>query len=1222
MKYTNLQPEMLDFLLIENSQETTEFISKLIRESDFKQSKITVFNALEDGFNCPFLSAANLLLVDLDALPKQASITIARLQQACPNVPLLILYGPQDEVIVRTLIHQNIQGLIAKDRLDTMTLSHALHQALMQARQQEQWQNQVNLLKADVQQLNDSLTVAQSAIEQNCQRIPVLEGILQAIPDAIVFADTEGHVCTVNPAFSEIFHYPPEIILGKTTEQLYENLEGYRGQGQTRFNLQANDDIKVYEERYRRQDGEIFVGETIDTVVKNADGKPLGYLEIIRDVSDRKQAEQALVRSEAISRALLRVIPDRLTWVRKDGACLQIEGQSIASNQDFCNTTIHSYLTSQQAAQKIHYIQQALETGQVKEYERRCSSCRTQSGYEEVRIVPYEKDSALIMVRDMSTRRQTETALKDSQQRYEVLYNKTPIMLHSVDNWGHIVNVSDFWLQKMGYERYEVIGRTLLDFLTDTSRQYVQDVVLPNYLKTGSCIDVPYQMVTKAGEIIDVLLSATAEHNSEGQMVRSLAVMTDVTARNQAIEALKVSEARFQAFMDNASVLAFMKDANTGKFLYINKPFEQFFHITLAEIFGKTDADWLPPEAAKQNRQNDLRAMELSEPLQLVESVPDRDGNPHEWLVSKFPCQASGTQKIVGAIAINITAQKQLERKLYEEKELAQVTLNSIGDAVITTDAWGNITYFNPVAEVLTGWSHNEAKGLPLCEVFIILNEDTREPVESPVIRVLREGKVTGLANHTILISRDGKERAIEDSAAPIRNKEREIVGTVLVFHDVTEARQLSRRLSWQASHDELTQLANRREFEKRVAELLKTSRAKGVLCYLDLDQFKLVNDTCGHAAGDVLLRQVADLLKSHVRSTDTVARLGGDEFAVLLPQCSLEFARRIANMMRQSIREFRFVWGKQSFSIGASMGLVELIPEGHNLQEVLAAADAACYAAKEAGRDRVHVYRADDSTLSRRRNQQEWCLRIDKAFEENRFCLYHQPIVPLHKKEAPSHHSELLLRLVDEKGKLISPMAFIPAAERYHRMSQIDQWVIRRFLKILSNIQDDSQVLYNINLSGASLNDEEFLKFLKKTLKESAINPIKLCFEITETSAIANLARAASFMRNLKQLGCQFALDDFGSGMSSFSYLKQLPVDYIKIDGSFVQHLSDPVNRAIIDSICKVGRAMKALIIAERVEDAPTMTHLKALGVDYVQGYGIAKPSPFPLDKTIIQHA
>ncbi|MEM8505323.1 MAG: EAL domain-containing protein [Cyanobacteria bacterium P01_D01_bin.1] len=911
--------------------------------------------------------------------------------------------------------------------------------------------------------------------------------------------------------------------------------------------------------------------------------------------------------SEDTNHTLLRAIPDRIIRLRTDGTYLSLEGQLLTEQSQATDT---QPLSSSATQQQLQYAQQALETGEVQEYVRQVVGEDTLC-YEEVRIVRYDSNSVLMMVREVAQARQSEIALVDSHARYRELYRKTPTMLHSIDIQGRLVDVSDYWLQKLGYTRSEVIGRKSTEFLTADSQRYAKEVVLPEYFRTGSCSDVPYQMVTKTGEIIDVLLSAEAEKTDDGQIKRSLAVMADVTERNRVTAALEESELRFQKFMDNSPNIIFVKDPYTGRLIYINKTFENFFQVESADLLGKTDFDWMPLEVAQQNQRHDQMVVNAGKVLELQESVPTVEGTPQDWMVFKFPFEDTAQRTLIGGIAVNITEHKQLEKRLYAEKELAQVTLHSIGDAVITTDAKGDITYLNPVAEELTGWTQAETQGLRLSAVFVILNECTRKPVESPVDMVLKEGRIVGLANHTILIAKDGTERGIEDSAAPIYDRDRNLIGTVLVFHDVTEARQLAHQLTWQANHDELTHLVNRRRFEQELIATLDAGQETGALCYIDLDQFKLVNDTCGHHAGDALLQQVADILLAQIRGTDTVARLGGDEFAILLRRCSLELARRIANLVCQSIQKFRFVWEEKTFSIGASIGVVETLPNGRS-GEVLAAADAACYAAKESGRNRVHVYRSDDTGLSQQRNQQQWCFRIDQALEENRFRLYHQIIAPIEDTEPTYHRTEILLRLLDEEGKIVGPMAFIPAAERYCRMPAIDQWMIRQFLREVSLSSGSSQVLYNLNLSGASLSDEQFLVQLKADLLASAIAPTLLCFETTETTAISNLGRVTTFMKELKQLGCQVALDDFGSGMSSFGYLRQLPVDYIKIDGSFITNLSDPINAAIVASICNISQAMNLQVIAEWVEDDLTRHQLKQLGVNYVQGFGIAQVVPF----------
>ena len=819
----------------------------------------------------------------------------------------------------------------------------------------------------------------------------------------------------------------------------------------------------------------------------------------------------------------------------------------------------------------------------------------------------------------LSDKKQAEVALRGIRAHYQDLYEKTPIMLHSVDAQGYLVNVSDYWLEKLGYTRQEVIGRKLTDFLTTQSQQYAPKGMLPEHSTNGVCRDIPCQVASKTGKIIDVLLCVSTERDEEGRAERSFAAMVDMTERNRALAELKASEMRLQTLMNNSPNLTFVKEADTGQLIYTNQTFTTFFQVEADDLLGKTDFDWLPLEIAQENRQNDLEAVEAGKVIQLTEFVPDAQGLPQEWMVVKFPFRDVDHTMLIGGIAINVTEQKRLERKLHEERELAQVTLHSIGDAVITTDAAGMVTYLNPVAEEFTGWAQSKAQGLPLSEVFIILNEHTRELVESPVTRMLREGKTVGTANHTILVAKDGTERGIDDLAAPIRDREGTLIGTVLIFHDVTRIRQLARQLTWQAEHDDLTGLVNRRRFEQELEDVLRPRQKSGVLCYLDLDRFKLINDSCGHLAGDHLLQQIANILNQQVRESDTVARLGGDEFAILLRECSLTVAHRITRLMCQRVQSLRFVWEGQTFSVGASIGIVAITSDSHSVTEVMAAADAACYAAKAAGRNQVHIYSADDLSLSHQRNQQRWCLRIDQAIAENRFRLYHQKIATVDAALDTSQHTEILLRLLDEQGQIIAPMAFIPAAERYHRMPLIDGWVIRQCLAALSTAeakltQTNAQRLYNINLSGASLSNEKFLADLQLMLQQGIVDPKTICFEITESAAASNLYSVTIFINTLKRLGCRFALDDFGSGIASFEYLRQLPVDYIKIDGSFVQNLSDPLNAAIVSSICNIGQAMHLEIIAESVEDNATRNQLKALGVNYVQGFGIARPVPFSL--------
>jgi diguanylate cyclase (GGDEF)-like protein len=428
----------------------------------------------------------------------------------------------------------------------------------------------------------------------------------------------------------------------------------------------------------------------------------------------------------------------------------------------------------------------------------------------------------------------------------------------------------------------------------------------------------------------------------------------------------------------------------------------------------------------------------------------------------------------------------------------------------------------------------------------------------------------------------------------------------------------MARQLSWQATHDSLTGLVNRAEFERRLNALVEQSNADGTqhsLLYLDLDQFKVVNDTCGHVAGDELLRQVTGLLQKGIRDSDTLARLGGDEFGVLLCGCPLERAMTIAESLRQSVAQFRFAWQDKSFVVGISIGVVSISGGREQTARVMAAADAACYSAKDKGRNRVQVYLESDTELAQRQGEMHWISRLIRAMEENRLILYCQRIRSAQRADERDMHYEVLLRMVDETGKMVPPMAFIPAAERYNLMSTIDRRVVARTFEAAAHIhavRRDAPTMFSINLSGASLNDETLLRFISDQFALHGIPPRMICFEITETSAIANLTRTTRLISELRKLGCRFSLDDFGSGLSSFAYLKNLPVDYLKIDGGFVKDMTrDPISRAMVKAIHDIGHVMGIETIAEWVDNEETLGLLRQMGVDYVQGYGVGKPMP-----------
>ncbi len=586
------------------------------------------------------------------------------------------------------------------------------------------------------------------------------------------------------------------------------------------------------------------------------------------------------------------------------------------------------------------------------------------------------------------------------------------------------------------------------------------------------------------------------------------------------------------------------------------------------------------------------------------------------WVISRAKAKVDDKGRLLRLVGVelDITERKLYEEALFREKESAQITLQSIGDGVITTDAKGVIDYVNPVAEALTGWRLEDSQGRAIEEIFRAFHEETCEPLENPLAVAIRRTRSIKSVRPMLLIRRDGNEIYVESTASPIRDGSGAVSGGVLVFHDVSEARELNRRLSYHASHDVLTGLVNRREFESRMERALKSAKARETsyaLCVLDLDQFKIVNDTCGHSAGDALLGQVGALLKSKVRWRDTLARLGGDEFGILLESCSLDEAMRTAEALREAVRNFKFTWEERTFRLGASIGVVPISADNADVAAVLSAADSACQAAKEAGRNRVHSFEENDIDLMRRRREMQWAARINNALEEGRFELFRQTIMPLQKPETGAHY-ELLLRMRDEAGKIVGPDNFMTAAERYGITPSIDRWVIENAFRWLVSEADEREKLTmcSINLSGQSLGDDKFLPYVIDQFHRSGLDATKICFEITETAAIASFSQANRFIQALKELGCKFALDDFGTGLSSFGYLKHFPVDYLKIDGSFVKEiLHDPIDREMVRSINEIGHLTGKQTIAEFAENQEIINMLQSLGVDYAQGYGVSQP-------------
>jgi diguanylate cyclase (GGDEF)-like protein/PAS domain S-box-containing protein len=615
-----------------------------------------------------------------------------------------------------------------------------------------------------------------------------------------------------------------------------------------------------------------------------------------------------------------------------------------------------------------------------------------------------------------------------------------------------------------------------------------------------------------------------------------------------------------------------------------------------------------------------------SNPIGLIGLMDPSPTPAEDWLKSLLSVFAT-------RISIEIEKSRNIEA-LFKEKEQAITTLNSIADGVISTNESGVVTRINQAAQQVLGiHEKTEGIGLQANQLFKVQKSNRSKTLVDPVDTCLTTRKPIIMHGQSLLITQTGVTLALQLSAAPVINAHDKLVGVVVVLHDVSQERELQAQLAYQANHDSLTGLVNRKSLESELKETLANFKVgiKHSLLYIDLDRFKIVNDTCGHKAGDELLRKFAKLLLEHARGSDVVARLGGDEFFILLRNCPAKGSHSIAKDILSQIEQFRFFWDDNEFSLSASIGLLELESNVHTGTELMSMVDLACLQAKSQGLNRIVISTLNDEAYSQRKGEMLWMPRLRHAIDNNAFELYQQVVVragnSVPSPMSNATHVEILLRMRDKDGTLILPHEFIDAAERYDMMAEIDRWVIHNVITRMAGKASDTSItqadFVAINLSGQSLADPSLLDFIQKEIDLHSINASRLCFEVTETNAIANQTNAIRLMKNLKAQGCQFALDDFGSGLSSYSYIKNLPADYLKIDRSFTKNLvTDEINRAIVQSVIDVARNIGMKSIAEGVEDEESQHILENLGVDYMQGFWLGLPYPVESTDTKIRES
>lgn len=770
-----------------------------------------------------------------------------------------------------------------------------------------------------------------------------------------------------------------------------------------------------------------------------------------------------------------------------------------------------------------------------------------------------------------------------------------------------------------GYGLDEWRGRSLWGIALPGSRETLKKELRGHLAGGRSRLRCEAQVRTKEGEVR--WLELTVRRIDLEGTPASLAAAFDVTPHRQAEIALREKEALLKLAQRAGQSVTWDWDTSSDEIAFSESTAEIFpFSAHPLPRNRQELCRFIHPEDQRPLQEAVRQALRRGDPLSMeVRLQPPGKQEVHWILIRGRSHQAKPglTRRMVGVVT-DITDRRRAEVELRREKERAQVTLGSIGDGVLRTDERGRIDYMNPAAEAMTGWSLAEAAGRPLAEVLRVVDPISRQPVTDPVQRCLQDPGRPAKPDKDLLVRRDTSEVEVRHTTALIHDRQGKLSGAVVVLRDLSELRAVEREMLYLATHDGLTGLYNRTEFERRLARALVTAREEDrthVLFYLDLDEFKLINDTCGHLAGDEMLGQVGSLLKCRFRENDTLGRLGGDELGVLLEDCPRGRALEIARDLCKDIRSFRFSWRDSLFTIGASVGMVTLGPDSGDVAEVLSAADGACYLAKERGGNRVHEYQPDDSDLVERFGQVQLVQSIHNALESQSFELHHQVVQSLNGSPGEVLFHEILVRMVDEHGELVLPAAFIPVAERHRLISAIDRWVVKTGLASLAAHGDrfgGRDTCFAVNLSGQSLGDESFLEFVLKELSGGGISPRRILFEITETASISHLGRAMHFISALRAKGCRFVLDDFGSGLSSFAYLRNLPVDFIKIDGQFVRRVTkDPIHRALVQSINHIGHVMQLKTIAEAVEDEETFEAVRRMKVDYGQGYWIAKPAP-----------
>ena len=1048
-----------------------------------------------------------------------------------------------------------------------------------------------------------------------------LRDIADNMPACIAYVDKTERYRFTNAAFTTLFGVPHEAFIGRTMAEMM-------GQA-TRDELAEYVDgalagRAMHFERHGmalQPDSDFMVSYVPDF---NARGGVDGYYVMSLDITARKRAELALANSEQRLRTITDNLPATVVRMDRNLICSYAnENMRRVYGIDPAMLVGMSHRAFRGEKEWAHigpHVAAALQ-GEVRRFEVPALVNGRQEWRQQSIIPDVDADGQIVgylsVTFDITDRKQQEEELRKS----ELFLDRTGRMA-GIGGWEvDLVTGKVVWSRETrrihGVDAdYDPDLQTAFQFYPPESRATIEEAVRAAMVD-GTPWDLELPFLRADGRRLWVRAVGSAEF-AGGIPVRLVGAFQDISDKvAQRLEIKEIND-RVALATESGGIGIWEVNIASGELIWDARMYQ---------LFGDTSGGRISPTALFEKRVHPDDLPGLREAMgqaihrdQLLDRdyriVLDDGAVRHLRGTARAMRDADGQPiRLIGA-NWDITELRDLATSLAADRSLLSVTLESIGDAVITTNALGQITWLNPVAERLTGWTSQEAIDRTLAQVFHIVDELTREPLPDLVRNCLENGRIVGLTPNTLLLSRNGAEFGIQESIAPIRREDGTVLGTVLVFHDVSEQRRLTGEMSWRATHDDLTGLVNRTEFEARLGRLLQAAHDSGgehALLYIDLDQFKLVNDACGHAVGDQLLQQMARMLTDSVRTRDTIARLGGDEFAILMERCTVDQAQRVAQKLCDRMDDFRFIHEERRFRIGLSIGLVPVDRRWQATAAIQQAADTACYAAKEAGRNRVHTWFDTDLAMRERQFEMQWTTRIEHALDEDGFVLYAQRLTAL---KGPAHgvHAEVLLRMTQPGGVLVAPGAFLPAAERFHLASRIDRWVLRHVIDWMAALDDPSRIeLLSVNLSGQSVGDRTFHRWALELLAKAGPRLCgALCLEITETAAVTNIADAALFVDQVRACGVKVALDDFGAGAASFGYLKTLRVDTLKIDGQFVRDLvDDPLDEAAVRCFADVAKVMGLTTVAEFVDKPAVLERLHAMGVDFAQGYLLHEPAP-----------